>query len=132
MRSKHTTGGLRPQLHQMGTETVPETSASFNLLTQLIARVDFINLVKNPRCQAPPFCRLIHPLLFPLLGFGRLYINNFIWAWIFSLFWTLCFGHVLIFQGSAVGYKYSEPPFDRTYCCIPQQSHKLLITMRGF
>jgi hypothetical protein len=27
----------------MGTETVPETSASFSVLTQLIAREDFIN-----------------------------------------------------------------------------------------
>jgi hypothetical protein len=27
----------------MGTETVPETSASFSLLTRLIAREDFIN-----------------------------------------------------------------------------------------
>jgi hypothetical protein len=40
---QQTKTGRRSVVLMMGTETVPETSANFSLLTQLIAREDFIN-----------------------------------------------------------------------------------------
>jgi hypothetical protein len=45
--------GLDEQLYpilMMGTELVPETSVIFNQLTRLIAREDFINVMKCSYC----------------------------------------------------------------------------------